>query len=166
MCEDSSNVTVGGLLRNVRALVTKSGKNMCFLTLEDLTGSIEVVVFPNIYENYSSYIQLEEAFLVTGKLEVREESLKIMAQSIAPLKSGVVTIDMSGIDKKNPEMFRRLKKILSDYKGEIPVFLKIETGGKFSLILTPPELWVSLDGKLEEEVKELLGTDSWIYTLN
>ncbi len=165
-CEDGSNVTVGGLLRNVRALVTKSGKNMCFLTLEDLTESVEVVVFPNVYENYSSYIHLEEAFLITGRLEVREESLKIMAQSIAPLKSGAVTINMSGIDKKNPEIFRSLKRILLDYRGEIPVFLKIETAGKFSLILTPPELWISLDGQVKEEVKEILGTDSWMYTFN
>jgi hypothetical protein len=59
---------------------------MAILTLEDQTGSIEVVVFPDAFERYSPLLKSDEPLLVTGTAEVDESAVKIIAQEIQPLK--------------------------------------------------------------------------------
>ena len=84
---DGRSVELGGILTEVKGKATKKGDYMAFVTLEDMTGQIECLVFPRVYEKYQTYLQEDAAVAVSGKISVREEEApKILADRIIPLE--------------------------------------------------------------------------------
>ena len=83
---DSVTVRMGGILVDAKGKATKKGAFMGFITLEDLTGQIEGLVFPKIYEKFSGVLKTDELVVLTGKLSIREdEETKLLVDSVAPL---------------------------------------------------------------------------------
>ncbi|MDR2043188.1 MAG: DNA polymerase III subunit alpha [Clostridium sp.] len=81
---DQSMVTVGGMVTNKTIKYTKHNQVMAFLTLEDLVGSVEVVVFPKDYEKYSSQLTEDAKIFVRGRASLEEEKDgKILCEQIA-----------------------------------------------------------------------------------
>lgn len=79
---------MGGIVVEIHTKSTKSGGLMAFLTLEDLTGQIEVLVFPRVYEQYFTTLTVDAMLMLHGKLSVREdEAPKLLLDSAAPLAS-------------------------------------------------------------------------------
>ncbi|AFS79026.1 DNA polymerase III, subunit alpha [Gottschalkia acidurici 9a] len=84
--KDGSFVTIGGIISKKQNTITKNNNMMCFATLEDLYGSIEVIVFPQVYEKYGKYAIEDEVVVVTGKLVMNEEdNPKIICDKIEPI---------------------------------------------------------------------------------
>jgi DNA polymerase-3 subunit alpha len=77
-------VVLGAIVTNVRTLVTKTGAAMGILTIEDLTGSIEVVAFPKTWEATRSAWVEGEALLVAGRAELRGETWSIICEAVLP----------------------------------------------------------------------------------
>ncbi len=75
-------VTVGGIISSIKKVLTKKGNPMVFLTFEDLTNQMEVIVFPSILERYSDVIKEENIVLITGKVNNRDETPKVICQEI------------------------------------------------------------------------------------
>lgn len=69
---DGQPVTIGGLVTTVRTIVTKSGKKMAFVGIEDRTGDGEVIVFPNLYEQYGAQLTQDAVLKVSGKVSARD----------------------------------------------------------------------------------------------
>src|SRR2546428_12789166 len=69
---DRQEVIVGGIITALVPRTTKKGQPMASVTLEDLTGSIPVTVFPRAYEEYAKYLEKDRIVLVKGKTSVRE----------------------------------------------------------------------------------------------
>ena len=82
---DRREVTVGGLVGTVKRSMTRSGSTMAFVTLEDLTGSIEVLVFPRAYEQYGLSLKRDAVVLLRGKLDVDEQSVKLLCDEVIAL---------------------------------------------------------------------------------
>ena len=84
-------VTVGGLITQHRAQLTKNGDRMAFLTLEDLYGSLEVIVFPETYRQSVAACESEEPVVVWGKAKAEGEGgeTRIIAQRILLLKDAI-----------------------------------------------------------------------------
>ena len=83
---DGMTVRMGGILVDARGKATKKGAFMGFITLEDLTGQIEGLVFPKVYEKFSGALKADELVVLTGKLSIREdEEIKLLVDSVAPL---------------------------------------------------------------------------------
>ena len=83
---DGMTITIGGIVTAVRTKVTKNGGLMAFITLEDLTGEIECLVFPKTYEWLRKELAVEVPLSVTGRLSVREdEAPKLLVSDAAPL---------------------------------------------------------------------------------
>ena len=70
---DSQKVTVGGMLVQRTIKYTKNNKTMAFLTLEDLVGTLEIIVFPRDYEKYKKYFEDEARIFVEGRVTIEEE---------------------------------------------------------------------------------------------
>jgi len=84
---DGMSVRMGGILIDARGKATKKGAFMGFVTLEDLTGQIEGLVFPRVYEKFGAMLKADELVVLTGKLSIREdEETKLLVDSVAPLK--------------------------------------------------------------------------------
>jgi len=85
---DGMLVEMGGILTEVKGKATKKGAYMGFITLEDLTGQIECLVFPKVYEKYQAMMAVDDLVVLTGKLSVREdESPKLLVDQLIPLDS-------------------------------------------------------------------------------
>ncbi len=78
-------VTIGGLLKSVRSLMTKKKDAMVSAAVEDLTGSVDVVAFPRVYDRTRELWVVDSLVILTGKLDVREEKFQIIVDSIEPL---------------------------------------------------------------------------------
>ena len=72
-------VILGGLVSSVKKIITKNGKPMLFMKLEDLTGRTEVVIFPNLLERNPSALQENKIIFVAGRVDDRNGEIKIVA---------------------------------------------------------------------------------------
>ena len=146
--EDGRSVDLGGILTEVKGKATKKGDYMAFVTIEDLTGQMECLVFPKIYERYQPLLQEDEAVVISGKLSVREEEApKLLAEKITRLSDWKEkTQNESNRNTKNDmqseaqvaaaaarKLFIRLERkqmekasaLLALNPGDIPVYLHI-----------------------------------------
>lgn len=83
---DGANVVMGGILTACKGKITKKGAMMGFITLEDLTGQIEGLVFPKIYEKYVPLLLADNLVILTGKLSFREdEEPKLLVDTVQML---------------------------------------------------------------------------------
>ncbi|MCH5286997.1 MAG: DNA polymerase III subunit alpha [Christensenellaceae bacterium] len=84
---DGRAVNMGGILTEVKGKATKKGAYMGFVTLEDLTGQIEGLVFPKVYERYQSMMSADDLVVLSGKLSIREEEApKLLVDRVVPLE--------------------------------------------------------------------------------
>jgi len=83
---DKTLVTVGGIITGVKRTTTKGGSAMAFVTLEDLTGSCEVIIFPKTYEQVHFLLKRDAVVVVRGKVDVMEQQAKILADRVMTLE--------------------------------------------------------------------------------
>lgn len=85
---DGSKQTIGGMIRNLKVLTTKTGKQMAYVTLEDLVGSAEVILFPNAYEKCRKILEGTNKVFVTGKIQANVDSdAKLIADNVVSFDS-------------------------------------------------------------------------------
>ncbi|MCW4027474.1 MAG: DNA polymerase III subunit alpha, partial [Candidatus Bathyarchaeota archaeon] len=133
-----TQVALGVVLTNVHEITTKAKKRMAFVTLEDLTGSIEGVVFPRLYDKYAEQLDSMGPFRVNAKVEVTETDEDRVAKLIV---QGIHNLDLK--QKFRPEKIEAhvkvtqaadLAKALEKYPGnlhEVSICLVAEDGTKF-----------------------------------
>ena len=83
--QDNQDVTVGGMITEVKIKYTKNNQVMAFVTLEDLTGSIEIIVFPKTFENYTEVLKEDAKVFIQGRASQEEDrDSKLIARSVVP----------------------------------------------------------------------------------
>ncbi len=80
--KDQIMYTVGGIITTVSTKVTKNGQNMAFVTLEDMVGTVEVVVFPRDYDKCRSLLFADSKVLIKGRAQASEEGGKLIASEV------------------------------------------------------------------------------------
>lgn len=84
--KDGQTVIVAGMITGKKTLVTKSGKLMAFVDVEDMYGAVEVVVFPNVYERCLQDVSEDRVVAIRGKVDVKEEEApKLLADSVVDI---------------------------------------------------------------------------------
>ncbi len=134
---------------------------MAFITLEDLYGIVECIVFPTTFDRYNNLIEEDSLIIIEGKISLsEEEEPKIICEKIFPLnkyKKGKVYLKIS--KGKPMDTFDSIKEILKKYKGETPVYVYLEGTGK--TVIANRELWVDIEDKLLfRELIETLGENN------
>ncbi|MCV0403883.1 MAG: DNA polymerase III subunit alpha [Chloroflexi bacterium] len=79
---DQAKVTLGGILITSRRVVTRAGSTMLVATLEDLQGSVEVVVFPKVFEQTANAWADDAVVLVTGRIDRRDDTPQILCEAV------------------------------------------------------------------------------------
>ncbi|HXF82709.1 MAG TPA: DNA polymerase III subunit alpha [bacterium] len=93
---DRAAVTVGGIITQVKRTTTKSGSAMAFVTLEDLTGAAEVIIFPKTYEQAHVLLKRDAVVVVRGRVDVAEQEPKVLADRVQPLEEAPEVEPLAG----------------------------------------------------------------------
>jgi len=160
---EKNTVKIAGLIVNAKKIFTKNKETMIFATLEDLVDKIEVVVFPKILQKNPDIWKADSIIEVTGRLDNRDNALKVVAiqakkidlSEIEPVETAEPTeLKIYLPNKTTKETLVKIKEILTDYPGELPVILEIKQNGSFSEIKTKTK--VSNNRKLAKDLKSLV----------
>ncbi len=124
--KDKSQTRLCGIISQLTAKITKTKKNMAIFQLETLNGDVEVVVFPETYQNYGTHIKADAAVIVCGEVSTPEETPKIIALEIYPLTTAPryftnrigIHIPSAGM---NEDKLVKIKNILNMHPGNVPV---------------------------------------------
>lgn len=124
---DNAHVVIGGILTGKTVKYTRNNQAMAFITVEDLTGSVEVIVFPKDYERYGRYLEPDAKIFVVGRATVEDEQDgKIICERIVPFESTQKEVWLQFANKqeyaqKEPELFALLRD--SDGGDEVVIYV-------------------------------------------
>lgn len=161
---DGKRVTMGGIITSVKQKTTKTNNIMAFVELEDLYGTLEMIVFPKTYERFRSLLVQDAMVLAEGRISQKEEeAAKIICDTLLPLKKymGKKLYVKINTDLQ-PEIIERLKVVLIEHKGVQPVILVNEaekSNGKSRAMRADSSIWVDINDKLINELQEVVGSD-------
>ena len=159
--QDGQRITVCGVVSASKTKTTKNNSLMAYVTLEDDTGSLELLVFSRVLEESGSYIRENNAVLVQGKISVRDEKEpQLMADGVQPLSQleltpvtdHVNTLYLRLPSREDPRL-RKVRLALSFFPGEENVVLYFEDCKKRvgSRCAIRPSLLEDLRERLGEE---------------
>ena len=153
---DGQLVKYAGIISSVKKKYTKNNKIMAFVTIEDLYGSAEIIIFENCYQNCSNLLIEDNIVLVEGRLSIREdEDVKIVAKEIKELKSKnktILSIDITNLNEEEKKKLRGAIKYFTGERNNMPVQV-IENGE------IKPCGAIYLTDEILEEIKELVGNE-------
>jgi len=163
---DGEELLLGGILAKVKFTTTrKTNEKMAIVTLEDLDGSVEVLIFPSVFSTAANLVKQDAIVFVKGRISLREEEPKIIANEVAALdavrmkytKSVMIDLLTAGLEAV---MLDRLKKVLSRYPGKVPVYLNFTKpdGGRTVVSITR-NFSVEPHEGLMRDIEKLFGRD-------
>ena len=190
---DGRAVEMGGILTEVKGKATKKGAYMGFITLEDLTGQIECLVFPKVYERYQGMLAADDLVVLSGKLSIREEeSPKLLVDRVTPLEEWKIQpsarpspapapahhrpdaprlTDAQAAQQSPRKLYLRLSRpqmdrataMLALHPGSVPVYMHLPEE-KITL-LAPRLSWCDATPGCLARMSELLGGDNVKLTM-
>ncbi len=158
--QDSMRVTVGGIVVSKKTKATKNNNLMAFVGLEDLFGTMELIVFPTVYEKFSQLLQQESIIIVNGRLSVREdEQPKIIAEEVLPIKG----LQEKGLYLTLPEELPKedgtaLRALLRYFSGATPTYVAKENQNFFKKL--DRQYWIYVNNVIMEELVSRLGEEN------
>lgn len=155
-------VTVGGLVTGVQRKTTKQGSVWAIVTLEDLDGAIDVMVFPQSYMAASTLLVDDAVLLVRGRIDRPDEdaarlvAMEISQPDISQAHTGPVRVTMPAV-RCIPPVVERLKEILAVHPGTTEVHLHLVSAGRTTVMRLDDRLRVTPSPALYGDLKALLG---------
>jgi DNA polymerase-3 subunit alpha len=163
---DGDKVVFGGMITGKKIKYTKNNKVMAFLSVEDEYGSVETVVFPNVYSECQNKMIKDIPILIHGRVDMPDEGNgKIIAENITFLNeklsmkvSGKKIADKLYLKVKDKKELNKAVVLLREFSGNIPVNIRYEKTGK--LLGVPQDCFASDDEMLFDGLKILLGDEN------
>lgn len=162
-CADGAEVKLCGIIASVKSMLTKKGDRMAYLTVEDLQGTAEVIVFPDLLRTAGDLIAAERIVRVTGTIDRGDKGTKIRGSKIEPLTE-VQTQLIKRVRIRltdQPEMREQLPRLLSvlrRHPGSTTISMLFQTDGTLEAETAPlPNLTVSASDHFVSDVEEVLG---------
>lgn len=161
--QDGQKVIVGGIISQINIKSTKKNDIMAFIKVEDIFASIEVLIFPKVYQKYSKMLLEDSMVIIKGRISIREdEQPKIIAEDIEPLKKQS-TIDNRKVyirlnDSSWKTQIENLKPLLLRYKGPNPVYVVLMESKQ--TLMASREMWVEISEEFLKELNGALGNEN------
>ena len=155
---DNDKVILGGIIIEVKQKVTKNNKMMAFLKLEDLTGTIEIIVFPRTLDKLREQIKEDSLVRIQGRVNLKEDEMpKLICENIEGLeKVNDSKLYIKAKDKKNVlEISSQLKTLIKGYEGNTPVYVFAEEERQNFRMTN--DKWVELEEELIDTLKQRFG---------
>jgi DNA polymerase-3 subunit alpha len=161
---EGQEVKVAGMKQSMREISTKKGDRMAFLTLEDLHGSAEMIVFADAFTEAGHILASEGPFVVQGVVDSNGDKPKIKASEVALLEdyrqrvTSEIQINLSTIGLSKDDLMK-LKEILLRHKGDCAVRLKLTIPTKAeSVIYLSEEFKVGSSEDMVNDIEKIFGT--------
>ena len=162
---DGQTVRVGGIISGVKEITSKNGR-MAFVSLEDINGIIEVIVFSRLYGGVETLIKDGQVVFVEGEVQKRETEVKILAASVTPIEKAEeiwsasvhVFLDVARADRA---LLEQLRETLAAHPGTCRGYLHLAQAAKTETVLAlPDDLRLAAGPPLSRAVRSLLGFDA------
>ncbi len=162
----NSEIRVAGIISSIKPLKTRKDERMATFILEDMSGRIEVVAFPESFKKYYDHLREDHLVWVKGKFLGEGESRRVHLLHIMPLadafhkqaKRILLRIFLPGIEES---VFEELKTLLDQNRGDCPVFFELETPHSYRMIVQAGEIpGLALSDDVTKKIENLLGEDS------
>ncbi|MGA2266144.1 MAG: DNA polymerase III subunit alpha [Phycisphaerae bacterium] len=172
--EFSGQVTVGCMIASVRATITRNGrsagKKMAMLTIEDLTGTCDAVVFSETYEKYADLLVADRMAFVVGTVDRRRERAGLIVEEVVPIDRAVEQLTGSlrirlPAGASIPQLLQGLHDVLVCHRGDCPVFLEIRptSRGDVSTLMRLDRSWgVRPSRDLVNKLEGLVGQENLV----
>jgi len=160
---DGAVIRIGGMVQSSKTIKTKRGDLMAFVTIEDMHGAVEAIVFARVFADVRDLLVEDKALLIQGQVQKDEKSVKILADTVIPIQKAEETWTASvhfnlEISRTDRELLTNLHTILERHPGTCPAFLHLRSlDNTDSVIALPEALKLRAGGALSRDVKNLLG---------
>jgi DNA polymerase-3 subunit alpha len=165
--KDGDEILLGGIISKAKFTVTKrTNEKMAIVTLEDLDGSVDVLVFPTAFSKFAPLIKPDAVVFMKGRLSLREEEPKIVVNEVAALasvkmkytKAIMIELVTAGLEVGALD---RLKKVLTRYPGTVPAYLEfVKPNGAKSVITMGSNFLVEPHDGLVRDIEKIFGRDA------
>jgi DNA polymerase-3 subunit alpha len=158
---DGEVVTVGGIVSGLKQVTTKRGEPMVFATLDDPTGTAEVVVFNSTYAAARDHLEPDRILVVKARVDHKQAGeTKLVAMEVTPFEAMPERREVRlRIDARRAPagLIRELASIVRDFPGDAPVYLALETSVGERTLALGPGYRVKPDSDFFAEIRALLG---------
>jgi DNA polymerase-3 subunit alpha len=158
---DGEVVTIGGIVTDLKQVTTKRGDPMVFLTLDDPTGSAEVVVFNSAYQAARELCVPDKILVVKGRVDHKQQGeTKLVAIEVSAFEAATERTEVRfSLDARQAPagVIRELARLVREFPGDSPVFLSLDTSEGPKTYALGPEYRVRPDADFLAEARSLLG---------
>ena len=177
-CSEGTEVTIGGMLADVKTKVAKSGRSQgqkwAIITLEDMEGQIEGMVFAEalaaITAKYPTAVGKESIVFVKGKIDKKRETPSLLVNEIIPITDSTAKLTTAVVlkldrERVTPDVVKQLPLLIKQYKGNIPIFLQVPHNGSGLVTMKMGnEFGLKAMDAVVGELDQLLGSGSvqWV----
>ncbi|MCL1830834.1 MAG: OB-fold nucleic acid binding domain-containing protein, partial [Oscillospiraceae bacterium] len=173
---DNQYIDLVVLVEAIKYKITKNNENMAFVTVEDFTGSLELLIFPKQLENLSSNLAVNTIAVINARVSAKDdETISLICNSYMKvedyLKQHKVgqTIEQNNqakakeslyirVSDEESNIYKQAMSLTSVFYGQTPLYIYIESEKK--LVLAPKKLWVSISSELIEQLEVILGNEN------
>ena len=157
--QDGKKVVIGGLISEVKRKTTKNNEFMAFIQLEDLSESIECIIFPKTLRQYDKLVEEDNLIILKGRISIKDEEPKILCEHIEPLykinKEKIYVLLENNLEVRR--ITDELRKRIHDFKGNTPIYLCTKDRQKY---LIDRDLWVNGEIEILTFLKEKCGEEN------
>ena len=166
---EGQSLRVGGLIREIKNRKTKKGDPMAVIVLEDITGTVEVVIFPELYSQCAAVLQVDTPVVIEGQVKKDERGDNIIANAVETLEAArdkytANTRILLQSDRVNRQNLEALKKVLFRHHGDCPVSFTLHFAGRGEVDLEiPQDITIKPGRKFTAEINRIMGDEVVTY---
>lgn len=160
---DGQRIMLGGFIAEKSVKFTKNNTQMAFIRLEDMTGSVEVIIFPKTYDKYSKYLFEDKVIIAEGRVSMSEgEEPRMICESITPFeklseKPKPVSV---GIVLNAGTTLSEVKPVLEQCRGDVPLYVNDKAAGR--KYKADKSYWLEINDNTVGRLENILGKENVI----
>ncbi len=173
-------INIAGIISNVHKIFTKKNELMMFVEIEDLTGTLELIIFPRLLQQNPSLWEEDNFIFATGKISDKDDTPKILVEKAITINSDDPTITLKEIEETNTinssqrrafnvyitinnknfntELHKKLKEIFINNHGKNKIHLLVTHNGSTRTIIT--NFYIDLNSQVKTSIEQLTGENS------
>ncbi len=167
---EGRNVNVGCMIAGIRPIMTQKGDKMAILTLEDLSGKCEAVLFPRSYQKLIEHVTEDNIVFISGALDLRNERMQIIVEDIIPIDPAIAKFTRQILLRlppgaPSPELIEGLRTIVADHPGNCRLDIELRPSLRNDVLVTirPDAKWsVAPSRELVARLTEFLGDQQYV----